>query len=87
MRILYYFKHKFADFLEYFYKLDLKCDNIDIHCIVDRRLERTYASLNSVYKHEQYGRKYYFNILTILFISSISLVVNTQICNHKQRMC
>jgi hypothetical protein len=81
MRILYYFKHKFADFLEYFYKLDLKCDNIDIHCIVDRRLERTYASLNSVYKHEQYGRKYYFNILTILFISSISLVVNTQIRN------
>ena len=41
---------------EWFYKLDLKCDNIDIHCIVDRRLERKYASLNSVYRHEPYGQ-------------------------------
>ena len=63
-------------FIEWFYKLNLQCDNIDIHCIVDRRLERKYVSLNSVYKHEQYGRKYYFYILTILYISSISLVVN-----------
>ena len=42
--------------IEWFYKLDLKSDNIDIHCIVDRRLERKYVSLNSVYKQERYGR-------------------------------
>ena len=74
-------------FIEWFYKLDLKCDNIVIHCIVDRSLERKYASLNSVYQHKPYGRKYYFYILTIIFISSISLVVNTQICTHTRRMC
>jgi hypothetical protein len=74
-------------FIEWFYNLDLQCDNIDIHCIVDRRLERKCASLNSVYQHEPYGRKYYFYILTILYNSYISLVVNTQIRTHTRRMC
>ena len=76
-------------FIEWFCKLDLKCDNVDIHCIVDRRLERKYASLNSVYKHEPYERKYYFDILTILCISFISLIgKHTDMYRtHKRRMC
>ena len=74
-------------FIEWFYKLDLKCDDNNIHCIVDRRLERKYVSLSSVYKHEPYGRKYYFYILPILYISSISLVVATQIRTNTRGMC
>jgi hypothetical protein len=50
---------------------------------------RKYACLNSVYKHEPYERKYYFDILTILCISFISLIgKHTDMYRtHKRRMC
>ncbi|CAC5391225.1 unnamed protein product [Mytilus coruscus] len=40
---------------DWFYKLDLRCDSIDVNCIVDRRLEKQYISLKLLYGRRQYN--------------------------------
>lgn len=42
-------------FVDWFYKLELRCDSIDVNCIVDRRLEKQYISLKLLYERSQYN--------------------------------
>lgn len=53
-------------FKDWFYKLTVHCDNIDINCIIDKRLETKYTSFGSVLGRQDRKGKYV--VLSMLFL-------------------
>jgi hypothetical protein len=53
-------------FKDWFYKLTVHCDNIDINCIIDKRLETKYTSFGSVLGCQDRRGKYV--VLSMLFL-------------------
>lgn len=60
-------------FVDWFYKLNLRCDNIETDCMVDRRLEKEYCYLKILKRSTNYAgkanimtRKSYYKIIFIL---------------------
>ncbi|CAC5377529.1 unnamed protein product [Mytilus coruscus] len=47
-----FYHHPLTIVINWFYRLNLLCDNFDVHCIVDQRLEQKYYNLNSLYSRK-----------------------------------